>query len=158
MKNLKNHLVLFILFVSISASFSQENEKFLDKTFVYNSVDPHFWDEPEYWPAKLDAVIAAPKNHKILLENNQVRVLEVTLAPGETEKVHHHRWPSVLYIQEAGDYIDYDEEGNIILDTRQLKTPLIFPTTMWKDPEALHSVENLSKTKPIRLIRVEMKN
>jgi hypothetical protein len=158
MKNLKNHLVLFILFVSISASFSQENEKFLDKTFVYNSVDPHYWDEPDYWPANLDAVIAAPKNHKILLENNQVRVLEVTLAPGETEKVHHHRWPSVLYIQEAGDYIDYDEEGNIILDTRQLKTPLIFPTTMWKDPEALHSVENLSKTKPIRLIRVEMKN
>ena len=158
MKNLKNHLVLFILFVSISASFSQENEKFLDKTFVYNSVDPHYWDEPDYWPANLDAVIAAPKNHKILLENNQVRVLEVTLAPGETEKVHHHRWPSVLYIQEAGDFIDYDENGNIILDTRQLKTPLIFPMTMWKDLEAPHSIENLSKTKPIRLIRVEMKN
>ena len=55
-------------------------------------------------------------------------------------------WPSVLYILTAGDFVDRDGEGNVILDTRQLKTPLQFPMTMWKDPEAPHSVENLSKT------------
>lgn len=158
MKKFNRRLALLIFSISISAAFSQEKEKNLDKSFFYNSVDPHYWDEPDYWPANLDAVIAGPKNHKILLENDQVRVLEVTLAPGETEKIHHHRWPSVLYIQEAGDFIDYDENGKIILDTRQLKTPLTFPMTMWKDPEAPHSVENLSKTITIRLIRVEMKN
>ncbi|MDP3358368.1 MAG: hypothetical protein Q8S41_03365 [Lutibacter sp.] len=158
MKNLKTYVSLLIFSISISATFSQEKEKNLDKSFAYNSVDPHYWDEPDYWSANLDAVIAAPKNHKILLENDQVRVLEVTLAPGETEEIHHHRWPSVLYIQEAGDFIDFDEKGKIILDTRQLKTPLTFPMTMWKDPEAPHSVENLSTTITIRLIRVEMKN
>jgi hypothetical protein len=158
MKNLKTYIATLILFFSISVAFSQEKEKNLDKSFAYNSVDPHYWDEPDYWPANLDAVIAAPKNHKILLKNDQVRVLEVTLAPGETEEIHHHRWPSVLYIQEAGDFIDYDEKGKIILDTRKLKTPLTFPMTMWKDPEASHSVENLSKTITIRLIRVEVKN
>lgn len=158
MKKFNRRFALLIFSISISAAFSQEKEKNLDKSFVYNSVDPHYWDEPDYWSANLDAFIAAPKNHKILLENDQVRVLEVTLAPGETEKIHHHRWPSVLYIQEAGDFIDYDENGKIILDTRQLKTPLTFPMTMWKDPEAPHSVENLSKTITIRLIRVEMKN
>jgi hypothetical protein len=35
--------------------------------------------------------------------------------------------------------------------------PLTFPLTMWKEPEAPHSVENLSQTQPIRLIRVELK-
>jgi hypothetical protein len=40
-------------------------------------------------------VIAAPKDHKILLENENVRVLEVTVLPGEIEPVHHHRWLGV---------------------------------------------------------------
>ena len=113
--------------------------------------------DPADWPKEQDAVVAAPQNHKILLENDKVRVLEVTLAPNELEPVHHHRWPSVLYIMEAGDFIDRDGEGNVIMDTRQIPEPLVFPITMYKEPEAPHSVENLSDTKPIRLIRVEMK-
>ena len=86
-----------------------------------------------------------------------ISVLEVTLAPKELEPVHHHQWPSVLYIMEAGDFIDRDGEGNIIMDTRKIPEPLVFPLTMYKNPEAPHSVENLSDTKTIRLIRVEMK-
>ncbi|MGO9650498.1 MAG: hypothetical protein ACLPOO_20895 [Terriglobales bacterium] len=78
---------------------------------------------PADWP-KESAVIAAPRNHKILLENDNVRVLDVTIAPGETEPVHFHRWPSVLYILSAGDFIDRDGQGNVIFDTRQMKTPL----------------------------------
>ncbi|TYA57495.1 cupin domain-containing protein [Formosa maritima] len=112
---------------------------------------------PADWPKELDAVIAAPKNHKILLENDEVRVLEVTLAPGEVEALHHHQWPSVLYIQEAEDFIDYDGDGNVIFDSRNLPDPLMLPLTMYKNPEAPHSVVNLSETESIRLIRVEMK-
>lgn len=112
---------------------------------------------PADWPPELDAVIAAPENHKILLENDHVRVLEVTLAPGELEPLHHHRWPSALHITEAGHFIDRDGAGNVILDTRQMDGPLPLPLTMWKEAEAPHSVENLSSTETIRLIRVEMK-
>ena len=112
---------------------------------------------PADWPKELDAVVAAPKNHKILLENDSVRVLEVSLAPGEVEALHHHQWPSVLYIQEAGDFIDYDGDGNVIFDSRNLPEPLTLPLTMYKNPEAPHSVVNLSETETIRLIRVEMK-
>ncbi|MDO9274483.1 MAG: hypothetical protein Q7T92_02920 [Lutibacter sp.] len=154
---MKTYITTLLLIFFAGSIYSQEKEKILDKSFAYNSVDPHYWDDLNDFQANLDAVIAAPKNHKILMENDKVRVLEVTLLPGETEEVHHHQWPSVLYIQEAGDFIDYNENGKIILDTRQLKTPLTFPMTMWKDPEAPHSVENLSKTITIRLIRVEMK-
>ncbi|HEY9168878.1 MAG TPA: hypothetical protein VIN72_05275 [Lutibacter sp.] len=158
MKKIKWHLAILILLASMNLSFSQVNRKTANQTYAYNSVDPHNLVELNNWSANLDAVIAVPDNHKILMENEKVRVLEVTLSPGETEEVHHHRWPSVLYIQEAGNFIDYDGDGNIIMDSRQIKPPLKFPMTRWKDAEAPHSVKNLSKTISIRLIRVEMKN
>lgn len=113
---------------------------------------------PADWPKHLDAVAAASKNHKVLLENDKVRVLDVTVAPGEVEAVHSHRWPSVLYFIEAGDFVDRDASGKIIFDSRTLKAPLVFPLAMYKEPEAPHSVENLSKTTPLHLVRVEMKN
>jgi hypothetical protein len=46
---------------------------------------------PFGFPNELDAVIAAPKNYKVLLENYKVRVLEVTIAPKEIENLHHHQ-------------------------------------------------------------------
>lgn len=134
-----------LAFASATAAHAQ------DQVLSYKTGDP------ADWPAELDAVAAAPKNHKILLENDKVRVLEVTMAPGEVEALHHHRWPSVLHIMEAGDFIDRDGEGGVILDSRELAKPLAFPLTMWKGPEAPHSVENLSQTQPIRLLRIEMK-
>jgi ketosteroid isomerase-like protein len=149
MKTIKNYLVLLVFLIATVAVFSQENK-------AHQKIDYKTGD-PATWPAKLDAVRAAPKNHKILMENDQVRVLEVSLAPDEKEPLHHHKWPSVLYIQEAGDFIDYDSEGKVIFDTRKLPEPLSFPLTMQKEPEAPHAVVNLSKTKPIRLIRVELK-
>jgi hypothetical protein len=46
------------------------------------------------WPESMDAVQAAGKNHRILYEDEKVRILEVTVAPGEHEARHDHRWPS----------------------------------------------------------------
>jgi hypothetical protein len=155
MKSILKHRVLFAAivvsgFISNNA-YCQKTEPATVLNYDYakgNSAD---------WPKEMDAVIAAPKNHKVLLENESVRVLEVTLLPGETEPVHCHKWHSVLYIESAGDFIDRDGAGNILMDTRKLPTPLKFPMTMYKEPEAPHSVENLSKTITLRLIRVEMK-
>ena len=118
---------------------------------------PYKTGKPADFPPESDAVVAAPKNHRVIMENERVRVLDVTVAPGEKENVHSHRWPSVLYIISAGDFIDRDGEGHVIFDTRTLKEPLKYPLTMWKEPEAPHSAENLSKTVTIHLIRVEMK-
>ena len=134
-----------------SSCFSQNNETRADQSINYKT------GNPADWPKNRDAVVAAPRNHKILLENENVRVLQVTHKPGELEPLHYHQWHSVLYIQSAGDFVDRDGAGNVIFDSRTLKTPLKFPMTMWKDPEAPHSVENLNKTITLRLIRVEMK-
>ena len=43
-----------------------------------------------------DAVAAAPADHKVLFENDRIRVLDVILEPNEEEATHRHRWPSVL--------------------------------------------------------------
>ena len=48
------------------------------------------------WPPQLDAVIAATTNHRVLMEDEAVRVLEVIVDPGERENLHHHRWPSIM--------------------------------------------------------------
>jgi hypothetical protein len=49
------------------------------------------------WPDSLDAVRAAPHNHKILFENDKIRILEVILEPHEYEKLHTHSHPSVMF-------------------------------------------------------------
>jgi len=90
-----------LLSLSATHSFSQTKNTKTASNMVYKTGNPADWP-------KESAVIAAPRNHKILLENDNVRVLDVTIAPGETEPVHFHRWPSVLYILSAGDFIDRD--------------------------------------------------
>ena len=49
-----------------------------------------------------DAVTAAPGNHKVILENDQVRVLEARVPLHSDEPAHTHPWPSVLIEDKAG--------------------------------------------------------
>ena len=113
-------------------------------------------NNPATWPDALDATVAAPQNHKVVLENERVRVLEVTVQPGEREPVHGHKWPSVMYVMAEDLIRDYDSDGKLIYDSQTDKERLKTPYTIWMPPQAPHSVENLSKT-PLRLLRVELK-
>jgi quercetin dioxygenase-like cupin family protein len=92
----------------------------------------------------------------VVLDNERVRVLEVTVKPGEREPVHAHRWPSVMYVMAEDAIRDYDSEGKLLYDSRTEKTAAKTPYTIWMPPQAPHSVENLSK-KRLRLLRVELK-
>ena len=49
-----------------------------------------------------DAVTAAPSNHKVILENYTVRVLEATVPLHSREVPHTHFWPSVFFEQTSG--------------------------------------------------------
>ena len=113
-------------------------------------------NNPASWPDSLDAVAAAPQNHKVVLENERVRVLEVTVRPGEKEPLHMHRMPSVMYVMAEDNIRDYDADGKVLYDSRTDKAPPKTPYTIWMEPQAPHRVENLSK-KPLRLLRVELK-
>lgn len=109
--------------------------------------------------ADLDAVMAAPGNHRVLLENDTVRVLQVEVGPGEVEAIHSHRWPSVMHIQTPQPLLDilYKEENGALVEVRRQEIPLGQPpAAMWVPPEAPHSIKNLG-TEVFRAIRIEVK-
>ena len=90
------------------------------------------------WPDSLDALLAAPDHHRLLLENDNVRVLEVHIPPGEFVPVHTHRWPSVIFTLAAADFIRRDAEGKVLLDTRVTPFPAPRPTAEWLPPLPPH--------------------
>jgi hypothetical protein len=108
------------------------------------------------WPASMDAVAAAPGNHRVLLENDRVRVLEITVAPGEREPLHAHCLPGVSYEMYAGKSRDYDAKGDVVSEVKESLPESQFPMTSWTEPIAPHSAENLD-TRPMHLLRIELK-
>jgi predicted metal-dependent enzyme (double-stranded beta helix superfamily) len=71
-------------------------------------------DFDKWWRPENDALVAAPQHHKVLLENDEVRVLEVTVPPGVREPLHAHRYPSVLYYISAAHLKEYSGYTNPI--------------------------------------------
>ena len=69
--------------------------------------------DPATWDPKLDALVAAPGNHRVLYEDDRIRVVSVSIPPGETEPAHHHRWPSVFVIDSFVKLRDFDGEASM---------------------------------------------
>jgi len=109
------------------------------------------------WPDDLDAMIAAPGFHAVLFEDNRVRVLDGRVPPGATVPVHTHRWGGVLYILATSDFVRRDPDGNVLADTRALKSTPISGTAGWGAPLTPHSLENVG-SEEFRTLTVEMKD
>jgi hypothetical protein len=109
------------------------------------------------WAESLDALVAAPQFHSLILENDDVRVLSTCVGPGETVPLHTHCWPSVLYVVASDHVVRRDEAGNVLLDSRvDGGAPAEVGTTIWTGPMAAHTVENVGESE-IRLLNVELK-
>ena len=106
------------------------------------------------WPAELDALLAAPKHHRLVLENDLVRVLDTEIAPGERTPIHTHRWPAVHYIVSWSDFVRRNADGATLVDTRG-GAPA--SGALWGSPLGPHSLENVGST-PIRVMSVEVKS
>jgi hypothetical protein len=75
-------------------------------------------------------------------ENEATRVLEVTIAPGEREPVHTHRWPSVLVIHRPARIRYYT--GDVLTFAAPAQPPpAAQPRVGRLEPEGPHSVENI---------------
>ena len=107
------------------------------------------------WPPSLDAVAAAPETHKVLLENDEVRVLDVVIPPKAKEPVHAHCLPSVVYYMSMKTFVVYDGKGKVLFDSRTAP-PQFVPFVGWLDPQAPHAIENLSD-EPLHLVATELK-
>src|SRR4051812_17147322 len=95
------------------------------------------------WSPSLDALTAAPDHHRLLLENDHVRVLEVHIPAGATVPLHTHCWPSVLHLIQWADIIRRDEHNTIVLDTRELDAKEKKVGITWCTPYPPHTVQNV---------------
>lgn len=106
----------------------------------------------------LDAPIAAPQHHKVIFENERVRVIELRVKPGEIVPVHTHRWASINYVVSLGDFLSFDADGNLKLDSRMGETDIkegeVFCLPPFPPP---HSVENIGASE-MHGISVELKD
>jgi hypothetical protein len=109
------------------------------------------------WPASLDALVAAPATHHLLFQNDDVRVLETRIAPGETTDVHTHRWPGVLYVLSFDHFVRRDADGAVLVDSRQEGSLPQAGTAVWSSAFPPHTLENVG-TSDIHLIGVELKS
>ena len=107
--------------------------------------------------ARLDAVVAAPAFHALLLENEAVRVLDTRIEPGQIVPLHTHRWPAAYYVLSVGDFVRRDEHGRVTLDTRATPTGLRPGTAVWSPALGPHTLENVGAT-TIHVVSVEIKN
>ena len=109
------------------------------------------------WPDALDALTAAPDSHRLLFENDTVRVLETRIAPGETTQLHTHRWPGTLYVLSFGHFVRRDAEGTVLVDSRAGGVLPAPETALWSPSLPPHTLENVDAT-DIHLIGVELKS
>lgn len=106
------------------------------------------------WPPELDALVAAPQHHRLLLENERVRVLDTEIGPGQRTPLHTHQWSAVHYVISWSDFVRRDENDATLLDTRGREPA---SGALWGPPLGPHSLENVG-SRPIRVISVELKS
>lgn len=109
-------------------------------------------------PVSLDGPVAAPEHHKVIFENERVRVVELRVKPGDTIPVHTHRWATVNYVVNHSDFLSYDADGNLKHDSREAQSEIKEGAAFFLPSfPPLHSVENIGDSE-LRGVSVELKN
>jgi predicted metal-dependent enzyme (double-stranded beta helix superfamily) len=111
-------------------------------------------ERPWPWPETMDAVRAAPASHRVLVDNDRVRVLEVVIAPGVREPEHTHQSASVMIVDEPAR-IRYYVGDELRSESPERQEPGV--RVEWMEPEGPHSVENVDERR-FHAIRVELKS
>jgi hypothetical protein len=112
-------------------------------------------EQPWSWPETMDATLAAPASHRVLLENDRVRVLEVVIEPRTREPEHTHRAASVMIVDEPAR-IRYYVGNAVQFESPEHSGALPAVRVGWMEPEGPHSVENIDERR-YHAIRVELK-
>ena len=96
-----------------------------------------------------DAVTVAPHIHQVIFENDKVRLLKVSIKPGET--VGMHRNPeNINYILKSGT-LRFTESDSSVVDVELSEGQVA------QAPESSHAVENIGDTE-IQTVCIELKN
>jgi predicted metal-dependent enzyme (double-stranded beta helix superfamily) len=110
--------------------------------------------QPWPWPETMDALQAAPTSHRLLLDNDRVRVLEVVIEPGTREPEHTHRAVSVMIVDEPAR-IRYYQGDALLFESQARSEPQPGARVRWMEPEGPHTVENTDEHR-YHAIRIEL--
>ena len=114
------------------------------KTFILISLLAILWTTAH----AQDPVKTSPQYYKVLLENDQVRVLEYRLKAGEKEPMHSHP-AGVVYVLSGAKLRFTYPDGR----TEEKASPT--GETIWREPTT-HAVENIGDTEA-HAIAVDLK-
>ena len=95
-----------------------------------------------------DAAKVDPKHYKVEFENDQVRVLRITIEPGEKGVMHSHPEGMVIFLSDANGKFTFPDGKT---EDRDFKKGFF----SWV-PATTHQGENVGD-KPFELIQIEMK-
>jgi quercetin dioxygenase-like cupin family protein len=95
-----------------------------------------------------DPVKTSPQYYKVLLENDQMRVFEYRLKPGEKEPMHSHSAGVIYWLSGAKLRITFP-------DGKTEERTVATGDTTWRDP-VTHAVENIGDTEA-HAIAVDLK-
>ena len=104
---------------------------------------------------ELDGVIADPAHHKVLFENERVRIVETTIRAGDVTPVHTHLLPTAQYVLSGSHFIRRDEHGETMVDTRAIQG-FVLPKALFAEPIPRHTIENTGPDDLV-VIGVELK-
>ena len=96
----------------------------------------------------IDPVESSPNNYKVLQENDQVRMLEMIVPPGESDNLHSHPDEAVYFITGG--------KARVTVGDEQVEMELPDGASMLHDAWT-HQVTNVGDTE-IRAIIVETKS
>src|SRR5258708_11836226 len=111
--------------------------------------------QPWPWPERMDALIAAPASHRVVLENDRVRLLEVVIEPGAREPEHTHQAVSLMIVDEPAR-IRYYVGDAVRFESRARSGTRPGMRVRWMEPEGPHSVENIDEHR-YHAMRIELK-
>ena len=99
---------------------------------------------------------AAPEQHRALLENPFVLVLDVSIPPGVTVPAHVHPWPAVFITLQPAHLVFRNRAAEVVREVRPVEGAE-YPKVEWREPDAEPaSVTNLG-SQAMRALRIELK-
>ncbi len=94
--------------------------------------------------AYIDPVEVSPNSYKVLLENDQVRVLQMDLKAGETDETHSHPSETVYFVKGGKAKIHLPDGGVVEADIPD-------GHVMWNEAWT-HRVENIGSSDILAII------
>ncbi len=104
----------------------------------------------------LDGPVADPAHHRVVFENDHIRVLETIIEVGDKTPLHTHLAKHVMVASSGSHFIRRDATGAVAFDTRGTEPPSVIKPLDWSDGTPAHTLENTGED-VIHVTAIELK-